>query len=68
MREELMWAITALLIALITCLINGGVEVETSTRVKVGGKDVFRWLRKRSEGDSSASTNPTGENDDLPDV
>lgn len=63
-----MWAIIALLIALITCLINGGVEVETSTRVKVGGKNVFRWFRKRSEGNSSSSTNSTGENDDMPDM
>lgn len=46
-----MWAIIALSIAAVVCMMNGGVEVETSTRVKVGGKR--KKADKKGEKDDS---------------
>jgi len=42
MKDSIMLAIIGLTIALALCMLSGGVHVETSVRVKVGGKDWFK--------------------------
>ena len=41
MKELGMVAIIGLLVALIACLLSGGVEVKTTTEVRVCGKKLF---------------------------
>ena len=53
-----MWAIAALFVALIVCLVSGGVEVQTSTRVKVGGKTIYGKRKdtgKSGDGDTEGA-------------
>jgi len=42
-----MLTIAGLSVALLVCLLSGGVEVETKTRVKVGGKVWFGRKNRR---------------------
>jgi len=41
-----MWAILALLLAVLALFLSGGIEVKTSTSVKIAGK---KWLNKKEE-------------------
>jgi len=42
-----MWAILALLLAVLALFLSGGIEVKTSTSVKIAGKKL--WKREEEE-------------------
>jgi len=52
MEVVFMLTIIGLSVALVVCLLSGGVEVRTNTSVKIGGK-VYVRKRKRVEGSTA---------------